>query len=228
LGDGRSALFWESTWSDGVDPRDLAPKLYKLAWRKGLTVREEVENQTWTRGLWRMSNAEEMAEFILLWERVQEVVFSDQPDITSWKWTVNGQYSSKSAYAIQFAGSYCTFNSTAIWKAKTEGKHRFFGWLFLQQKIQTADNLTLKGIPCDPQCCLCDQAPESAAHLCLQCPFAQEVWFLVHVWTEGLIAVPSSDAHVEDWWNEALSRASTHNKSHFAAVLLYTIWNIWN
>ena len=61
-----------------------------------------------------MSNAEEMAEFILLWERVQEVVFSDQPDITSWKWTVNGQYSSKSAYAIQFAGSYCTFNSTAI------------------------------------------------------------------------------------------------------------------
>ena len=64
------------------------------------------------------------------------------------------QYSSKSAYAIQFAGSYCTFNSTAIWKAKTEGKHRFFGWLFLQQKIQTADNLTLKGIPCDPQCCL--------------------------------------------------------------------------
>ena len=101
-----------------------------------------------------MSNAEEMAEFILLWERVQEVVFSDQPDITSWKWTVNGQYSSKSAYAIQFAGFYCTFNSTAIWKAKTEGKHRFFGWLFLQQKIQTADNLTLKGIPCDPQCCL--------------------------------------------------------------------------
>jgi len=50
----------------------------------------------------------------------------------------------------------------------------------------------------------CDQAPESAAHLCLQCPFAQEVWFLVHVWTEGLIAVPSSDAHVEDWWDEAL------------------------
>ena len=118
------------------------------------------------------------------------------------------QYSSKSAYAIQFAGSYCTFNSTAIWKAKTEGKHRFFGWLFLQQKIQTADNLTLKGIPCDPQCCLCDQAPESAAHLCLQCPFAQEVWFLVHVWTEGLIAMPSSDAHVEDWWDEALWQKS--------------------
>ena len=38
LGDGRTALFWDSTWSDGVAPRDLAPHLYKLAWRKSLTV----------------------------------------------------------------------------------------------------------------------------------------------------------------------------------------------
>jgi len=70
LGDGRTALFWESAWSDGVAPRDFAPHLYKLAWRKGLTVREEVEYQTWTRGLWRMSTADEMAEFVLLWEKL--------------------------------------------------------------------------------------------------------------------------------------------------------------
>ena len=185
LGDGRTASFWDSTWSDGVAPRDLAPHLYKLAWRKSLTVREEVENQTWTRGLWRMSTAEEVAEFVLLWERVQEVTFSDQADTITWKWSANGLYSSKSAYGIQFVGSYCTFNSKAIWKAKAEGKHRFFGWLLLQQKIQTADILLVKGIPCNPVCCLCDQAPETAAHLCLHCPFAQEVWFLVHTWTGG-------------------------------------------
>ena len=154
LGDGRTALFWESAWSDGVAPRDFAPHLYKLAWRKGLTVREEVEYQTWTRGLWRMSTADEMVEFVLLWEKVQEVFFSDEPDRIIWKWTKNGLYSSKSAYEIQFVGSYCTFNSFALLKAKAEGKHCFFGWLFLQEKIQTADNLLLKGIECDPVCCL--------------------------------------------------------------------------
>ena len=132
-----------------------------------------------------MSAAEEMAEFVLLWERVQEVTFSDQADTITWKWSANGLYSSKSAYGIQFVGSYCTFNSKAIRKAKAEGKHRFFGWLLLQQKIQTADILLVKGIPCNPVCCLCDQAPETAAHLCLHCPFAQEVWFLVHTWTGG-------------------------------------------
>jgi len=44
-----------------------------------------------------MSTAEEMAEYIMLWEVVQEVQFSQEPDQISWKWTANGLYSSKSA-----------------------------------------------------------------------------------------------------------------------------------
>ena len=73
IGDGRTASFWDSSWVRGHAPRDVAPNLYKLAWRKCLSVREEIENQTWTRGLWRMSTATEMAEFIVLWEAVQQV-----------------------------------------------------------------------------------------------------------------------------------------------------------
>jgi len=73
IGDGRTASFWDSSWVRGHAPRDVAPNLYKLAWRKRLSVREEIENQTWTRGLWRMSTATEMAEFIVLWEAVQQV-----------------------------------------------------------------------------------------------------------------------------------------------------------
>ena len=104
VGDGRTAMFWDSTWVNGHAPRDLTPNLYKLAWGKGLKLRDEVQNQTWTRGLWRMSTATEMAEFVYLWEAVQEVQFSDSPDLITWKWTANGLYSSKSAYDIQFLG----------------------------------------------------------------------------------------------------------------------------
>jgi len=89
-------------------------------------IREEIENGTWTRDLWRMSTEEEMAQYILLWEVVQDVQFSEVPDEISWKWTTNGLYSSKTAYEIQFVGS-----TQAIWKAKTEGKHRFFAWLLV-------------------------------------------------------------------------------------------------
>ena len=67
-----------------------------------------------------------MAEFVLLWEKVQEVHFTDNPDQIVWKWTTNGMYSSKSVYDVQFIGAYCTFNSSAIRKVKTESKRQFF------------------------------------------------------------------------------------------------------
>ena len=64
VGDGRTAnKFSPCCWTNGRVPRDLTPNLYKLAWRKNLTtVRDEVENQDWARGYWRMSAAVEMAE----------------------------------------------------------------------------------------------------------------------------------------------------------------------
>ena len=71
-----------------------------------------------------------MAEFIHLWDLVQQVQLSNQGDKIEWKWTANGEYSAKSAYLIQFRGSHCTFNAKSIWKAHAEGKH---GSMFKQR-----------------------------------------------------------------------------------------------
>jgi hypothetical protein len=84
-------------------------------------------------------------------------------------------YTAKSAYKVQLYGSFCSFDSMAIWKAKTEGKHRFFAWLLVQRKILTADKLIARQWPCNPVCQMCDQDLESADHLCLHCVIAQEV-----------------------------------------------------
>ena len=116
----------------------------------------------------------------------------------------NGKHKLMEGNLEATAGSYCTFNSQAIWKAKTEGKHRFFAWLLVQGRIQTADVLLPKGVQCNPICCLCDQEPEIAAHLCLHCCFAQEVWWQVHLWSDGLICTPSPSVDVEEWWNSSL------------------------
>ena len=98
----------------------------------------------------------------------------------------------------------CTFNSQAIWKVKAEGKLHFFAWLFVQGKIQTADNLLLKGIHCEPVCCLCAQEMETAVHLYLHCCYAREVWCLVHSWSEGLAGIPVHGVDIQDWWNSTL------------------------
>lgn len=34
VGNGKQAKFWQSSWLNGQAPMDIAPRLYKLAWRK--------------------------------------------------------------------------------------------------------------------------------------------------------------------------------------------------
>jgi len=45
-----------------------------------------------------MSTVEEMADFVTLWDLVQQVSLNDQEDQNAWRWTANASYSSKSAY----------------------------------------------------------------------------------------------------------------------------------
>jgi mannosylglycoprotein endo-beta-mannosidase len=70
LGNRKTTKFWESSWLDGKAPRDLAPNLYKLAWRKNQTVADDLHDGNWMRGMWRTSSSHEMAEFMLLWPLV--------------------------------------------------------------------------------------------------------------------------------------------------------------
>ena len=79
-----------------------------------------------------MSTVEQMASFIRLWDLVQQVQLMDELDHITWRWTSDGFYTSKSAYNIQFAGSYNTFDGATIWKPHAEGKHKFFAWLLAQ------------------------------------------------------------------------------------------------
>jgi hypothetical protein len=174
-----------------------------------------------------MSTAEEIAEFISLWSLVEEVQFTNEPDTIGWKWTSNGSYTARSAYRIQFVGTYCTFNSNAIWKAKVEGKHRFFTWLLVQHKVLTADTLQIKGIQCDPLCALCAQELETADHLCLECVYAKELWLAVQEWSENLVQVPISGVGLLDWWNTATKSHPKENRTRVIPLLTYTVWNLW-
>jgi hypothetical protein len=88
-----------------------------------------------------------MAEFISLWTLVTDFNLTEEEDCIRWKWTKHGQYTARSAYAAQHAGTYCTFDSAAIGAAKTEGEHRFFAWLMVQNKILTVDKLQARNWP---------------------------------------------------------------------------------
>jgi len=50
-------------------------------------------------------------------------------------------------------------------------------------------------------------------------------WFTLG---RGLFSMPPSGLQVQDWWNDAMRLATAHTKPTLAAILLYTVWNIWN
>jgi len=153
-----------------------------------------------------MSSVEEMADFVALWDLVQDVQLTTEEDKITWKWTPDGSYTAKSAYEVQFKGSYCSFKPNAIWRAHAEGKHKFFTWLLVQEKLLTTYKLLARNWNCNPTCTLCNLQQETSEHLCLHCPFAVQVWNLVIAWSGSNISVPSQEATIEEWWCGTLAQ----------------------
>ena len=221
LGNGEKASFWQSTWLGGQAPMDWF--LYKLAWRKNKTVKEELLNQNWTRGLWRMQSVDQMASFMELWVIVQAVQLSDGQDTISWRWTSDGAYTAKSAYSAQFLGSYSNFRGLSVWQAEAEGKHDFFAWLLLQCKILTADKLVARRWPCSPTCTMCTQEPEMAPHLTLHCTFARQVWAKVETWSQNLITIPAQGIDIMEWWEKELANLPKKVRRLKATLVIYMV-----
>ena len=174
-----------------------------------------------------METVEEMASFVELWDKVQEVQLTGERDNITWKWMPDGVYTSKSACNVQFQGNYSTFKANHIWQAETEGKHRFFAWLLVQSKILTADTLLARNWPCDPVCALCNQEHKTASHLILHCSFARQVSSRMVVWTSNIIQMPAHGVSILDWWEKELVHFPRKERRLKASMMIYGAWNIW-
>ena len=123
-----------------------------------------------------MNNAEQLAEFVNLWHKVQQIQLTDQEDTIRWKWTSTGKYSARSVYLMQFQGSHSEIATQQLWSAKAEGKQKLHAWTALQGKVLTADALIKRNWPCNTMCPLCDQEDETIAHITINCSYAKQVW----------------------------------------------------
>jgi hypothetical protein len=92
-------------------------------------------------------------------------------DSIVWKWTLSDEFSTASAYSIQFQGSHPPFYSGKLEKVKAEQKVKFFGWTAMHQKIPTADILEIRGIQNNHFSYLCIVQAENTTHPLIECPF---------------------------------------------------------
>ena len=135
--------------------------------RKNKSVQQELRKNSWIRSLGgRITTTVQVEEFVSLWIRLQNIQLTPGVrDSIVWRWTADASYSTRSAYRIQFKGSYSEFRNDLIWKAHAENKGKVFVWILVREKILTADNLQKRGWPHHDQCALCNGPLETCLHL---------------------------------------------------------------
>jgi hypothetical protein len=226
IGNGATARFWTDRWLSGMAPAMMAPALYKLAFRKKLSVKDALTQGRWMRGIERLTTIQEMEELAVLWELVQNVQLSNSSDTATWTMTANNAYSAKTAYEAQFYGRFILHDLNIVWKAKMEEKVIFFLWLVLQNRLWTADRLSNRGWTHDDKCCLCQQILENVDHLLLRCPFSLEVWSKFSNTHQNIVQAVITAADLNDWWR-TLNAGPKADVVKDVTMAGYVAWNIW-
>ena len=119
-------------------------------------VQKALQDNKWIEHINPVFSPTELHEYVLLWNAVQQVQLDEsREDSIVWRWTADGEYTTKSAYRIQFQGTFSKLKLTLVWRAKAESKCRFFAWTLLHKKILPSNNLIKRHWPNDPICKLC-------------------------------------------------------------------------
>ncbi|KAM0829110.1 hypothetical protein ACQ4PT_067085 [Festuca glaucescens] len=176
---GSHILFWEDPWLGGVNVAAIAPAVLAMV-RPSLVkkrlVSDGLPGDAWVRDITGELSVDAVVQYLHLWDAVHGVVLSEGEDSFTWKWTADGQFSTRSAYRAFFNGSTVLPGARQLWHSFTPFKYRFHAWLALRGRCWTADRRLRKGLPSHTLCPLCSAANETLDHLSLQCPFAIAIW----------------------------------------------------
>jgi hypothetical protein len=188
-----------------------------------------LQENRWINFILPLQNSQEIMEYVTLWEQVSMVQLQeDIEDSIRWRWTPDGEYTTRSAYLIQFEGSYSKLKLTPIWKAQAEPKCHFFPWTLLHKKILTANNLMKRNWPNDPTCKLCGNNPETPTHLCKDCPYTKQAWKQLKNWLHlsGLNSILMTGS-LHSYWRKCRTKFSKQHRKRIDGIMIYFWWNIW-
>jgi len=152
----------------------------------------------------------------------------ETPDQFRWKFSQDGSYSSKSAYAALFEGSIKFGSWRRIWKTWAPPRCKFFIWLVFHNKVWTADRLARRNLPHPEACPLCDQEDESINHLLVGCAFARQVWAMV-LQQLGLLqlAPQPTSTRFSGWWKKTTAAVPKEARKGLNSLIILVAWEIW-
>jgi hypothetical protein len=108
VGNGKKTPFWHAPWLEGKRPIDIAPLIYAASKRKKWKVAQALHQNAWIQKIdfdqdFSFLHLSQFIELSSLIDNFQ--LQANIEDDISWRLTENGQYSTKSAYEVQFLGT---------------------------------------------------------------------------------------------------------------------------
>jgi hypothetical protein len=146
---------WHTTNIRGPSIHSLTfPALFQHS-KKKRTVAEAMTNDNCIRDIMQDITAPLFSDYVLLWGLVNEANFdssAQEEDEIFWIRMPDASYSAKSAYEMQFEGSFQSPFPTNVCRVWAPSRCKIFMWLMLQNRVWTADRLQRRQWPSNYFC----------------------------------------------------------------------------
>jgi hypothetical protein len=178
--DGCCTTFWHDCWLAIGQLTDALPTLYTCAVCSKSSV--ECDELGAVASLCPMPVCNGHEEFTKLSKLLTKIILTDELDVRWCPWEDKAHsLSSSTVYkAVVSNGTGCEYYKF-IWENCATLRVKFFGWLLIQNRIQTKKNLLKKHCVDFNLCELCSNQVESAAHLIAGWPFTAGLWNHIRV-----------------------------------------------
>lgn len=173
---GNSALFWSDNWNQPCI-KDLLPHLFSLARKHNCSISYFLDNEV--ERIFSLPLSIQAAVELEILQGTLDARNWDQGTEDSWiySWPSN-RFSSKKAYETLQGTQPASPLFSWLWKAGNLGKHKFFFWLLLKDRLNTRDLLKRKNKFLEYySCAICNLGvDETCMHLFFECPFSSSCW----------------------------------------------------
>jgi hypothetical protein len=229
---GRTTKFWSSSWLSSGAPAMMFPALFQHSRHKCRTLANAPGNENWIRDVMHDITPTLLLEYTMLWILIDATVFDSEDteeDEIVWTRSASGEYSTKSAYEIQFDGSFISSFPMTIWQVWVPSRCKFFSWLMLHSRFWTAGRLLMREWRNDYFCLVCRRNLEMVSHLFQECLYVRQVWTKIGNWASISSFHPTTwtaNKTMQDWFGE-LGGASSTNSKGARSLSILVCWMIW-
>lgn len=142
-----------------------------------------------------------------------------------WRWTSNGDFTSRSAYQALFLAQSAVLGARELWKTKVPNNVvSSSGCAYTDASGRRRRS---HGLQTNDDCYLCSQLPESLDHLLVQCSFSREIWFKTLRYLSLQRLTPLMEPAMVDWWLDSRKQLPKAKRKTFDSVVVLVVWRIW-